>query len=840
MNYDPQPIETSVIELSPEILSLTEWLAENTHDIWAAQRLADGWSWGPERNDARQETPCLVPYADLPDSEKQYDRKAALATLRAIVALGYQIVPHNPVVWLRRAENRVQRQHLDRWNEELRRAFPVSSTTQITVCDVFGGFTADERQRIVLGVQWQTSESFGSHIVKLGTKQQVGKDYDGWRRCVMGRGVGSHVLLSLGFHPLDEDRVAVVYEDAYRLFGTDTATESPKWLELAADWAVRDSRPDVLSVERVLIQVFGELDRCLYQGAREDAARPGEFYRKEVTKPPKSGGPSANERWETDEFVQLRRDAIWLITSRDKPCDPQPPRYLDPVDYLNWALEFGHIPPTLVGRAHGDLHGRNILVGVIRGEVDQPVVIDYGDMAEDNLPVWDFVKLESELKTRILPDLFSQPAARETLARAAPRVRPAPRTQDASTGWGHSPRLLETAACADRLEFAFQFESLLDQLTTRVISRHDAETSLPADQRRITGHPAIDKALCLIYRIRQEAALRLGYRRNRSWLWHDEYYLALCMYGVLKAKWDIERPQLEWSLVSAGVAAASLSSAQQIQSLCESPLPASPKLSRDVASHLVPLNWAHRLWTEHRYAEACQLLEQARQRFPAAVTLNAEYALCLAAAGKLDEATRQVDQLRPLCPVFGDEETLCRLGRIFKDLGDRAWSNDPDQPDHATFVAGRHSGWQLYRSALRLYREAFEIRHDYFPGINAATLAALQGEHREAERLAEGVLKSCHETDVDHPDERFWIYATEGEASLLVGRDREALQFYRNALSALFPANKPGMVQPMYNQLCRLYWCLGPATVQGVVDLLEQRGALNDIQRGPFLNCGRR
>lgn len=842
MAYQPQPIDTSRVQLSDEILALTERLAANAHDIWAAGRLAEGWRYGPARCDATKETPCLVSYADLPDSEKEYDRKSALATLRAIVALGYQIVPHRPVVWLRRAENRVQRQHLDRWNEELQRVFPESSTTQITVCDVFGGFTADEQQRIVLGVQWQTGESFGSHIVKLGTKQQVGKDDDGWRRCIMGRGVGSPVLLSLACHSLDEsgDRVAVVYEDAYRLFGTDTATESPKWLELAADWAVWDSRPDVLSVERVLIQVFGELDRCLYQGSRQEAARPREFYRSEVTKPPKSGGPTASARWATDEFSQLRRDAIWLITSRDKPCDPQPPRYLDPVDYLSWALEFGHVPPTLVGRAHGDLHGRNILVGVVRGEVEQPVVIDYGDMAEDNLPVWDFVKLECELKTRMLPDLFSQSAAREALAQTAPRVRPAPRTHGAPAGQSHSPRLLETAACADRLEFAFQFESLLDQLTVRLISGHDAETALPAERRRITGHPAIDKALCLIYRIRQEAALRLGYRRDRSRAWHDEYYLALCAYGVLKAKWDIERPQLEWSLISAGVAAAGLSSAQQIRSLCAAPLPDSLELSQDVASHLVPLNWAHRLWSEHRYAEACQLLEQACQRFPAAVTLNAEYALCLAAAGRLDEAMRQVDQLRPLCPVFGDDETLCRLGRIFKDLGDQAWRNDPDQPGHASFVEQRHGGWQLYRSALKLYREAFEIRHDYFPGINAATLAALLGEREEAARLAETVLKTCHETDVEHPAERFWVYATEGEASLLVGRASEATQFYRNALSTLYPANKPGLVQPMYNQLCRLYWCLGPATVQGVVDLLQQRGALDDIQPGPFLNCGRR
>ncbi len=77
--------------LSPEVLELTEKLAEHAHDIWAQQRLSDGWTYGPERDDNKKHHPCLVPYADLPDSEKQYDRNAALDTLKAIVALGYEI-----------------------------------------------------------------------------------------------------------------------------------------------------------------------------------------------------------------------------------------------------------------------------------------------------------------------------------------------------------------------------------------------------------------------------------------------------------------------------------------------------------------------------------------------------------------------------------------------------------------------------------------------------------------------------------------------------------------------------------------------------------------------------
>ncbi len=91
MGYQPKPIDTGGVELTAEIGELRELLAENAHDIWARQRIAEGWTHGPERNDKQKKHPCLVPYADLPESEKDYDRNAAFETLKAIVALGYQI-----------------------------------------------------------------------------------------------------------------------------------------------------------------------------------------------------------------------------------------------------------------------------------------------------------------------------------------------------------------------------------------------------------------------------------------------------------------------------------------------------------------------------------------------------------------------------------------------------------------------------------------------------------------------------------------------------------------------------------------------------------------------------
>lgn len=91
MDYSPKPIDTSAIELSPEIEALTELLARNTHEVWARQRLADGWTHGATRSDDRKEHPCLIPYEDLPESEKEYDRATALEAIRTILALGYRI-----------------------------------------------------------------------------------------------------------------------------------------------------------------------------------------------------------------------------------------------------------------------------------------------------------------------------------------------------------------------------------------------------------------------------------------------------------------------------------------------------------------------------------------------------------------------------------------------------------------------------------------------------------------------------------------------------------------------------------------------------------------------------
>lgn len=89
--YIPRPSDTSNISLPEGMETLVEALARNVHEVWAAGRLENGWVLGEERNDALKQHPCLVPYEELSEEEKDYDRNTAVQTLKLIMSLGYQI-----------------------------------------------------------------------------------------------------------------------------------------------------------------------------------------------------------------------------------------------------------------------------------------------------------------------------------------------------------------------------------------------------------------------------------------------------------------------------------------------------------------------------------------------------------------------------------------------------------------------------------------------------------------------------------------------------------------------------------------------------------------------------
>jgi hypothetical protein len=695
----------------------------------------------------------------------------------------------------------------------------------ITVSRSFAGYAGHAPDKLILGVEVRLATGLETHIVKVGTVRKVGGDFEGWQQCRGEREIASRIFLPVEMIKLDEDRLAVLYRDAYTLFGPKRA-EPPEWLEIVVRQAVLDNKPDPLSVERALIHIYTDLALWFYVGAEDDADKAVAFYRDYLDRALPNWSTdiaAADQREQAERRWEIRRDAIWLFCGHDPPQPERDADYLDPCDYVAWALAADAMPKTRVGRSHGDLHARNILLAVQRGEASYPVVIDYGAMGRNNVLVWDFVRLETELKNNLLPTLFDDPLARKALT-------------DSDQGASAEVRVQRAA----RLRFIFRFEKLLAERTNLIEGRADAESRGPPGGRSAKGHAGVDRLLAIILRIRQEAALWLGYVPNgRQHLWRDEYYFGLACYGLAhgRAEWHYESRQTECALVSAGVAAANMRQARiTLRELItkDAPGPAYP-------SYRLPLALAHKRWINHQIDEAMAIVEavvpaagEHRPSFGYAVPLVAEHALLLAEKGEGRRAEAMLRPLREDCRLFHDHETLSRIGRAFKDIGDRMW-----EADRVPFEElGQLPARQMYQEALDAYREAFELTGNYFPGINAAAMALLAGQRELAQTLARKVLDACGRLQGLVGKEAIWVFATEGEASLLLGLD-SAKAFYASALDSLDPSNSK-MAQSMYNQLCRLWHALGKPAVDPVIKEFEKREVWKRMTAGPLGDCGGR
>ena len=91
MKYIPHPVDTGDVSLPPDLENLVEQVAKNVHEVWASNRIAEGWTWGPKRDDEHKTHPSLIPYEELPEVEKQYDRDTAVCTLKLVMKLGFSI-----------------------------------------------------------------------------------------------------------------------------------------------------------------------------------------------------------------------------------------------------------------------------------------------------------------------------------------------------------------------------------------------------------------------------------------------------------------------------------------------------------------------------------------------------------------------------------------------------------------------------------------------------------------------------------------------------------------------------------------------------------------------------
>jgi len=759
------------------------------------------------------------------------------------------------VKWMGIAREKIRNDLVSRLQTELAEVFP---SGQIIVYDCLTGHRADQEARVVLAVEVQTKGSYTTPIVKLGAAHEVRCDYEAWRRCSRERPIGGRVFVDVTGRRLPRNRAAAVYQNAYTLFGRSPLT-GPQSLEDAVLDVVLFEHTDPLSLERVIRQIFGDLHEWFYWKAQPKIQEAVQFYQARLKKaisawtPPAQRSGSATlplERW------HLRQDAIWLFCGCDSLSSPKACWYVDPYDYVSWAMKRDEVPETLVGRAHGDLHGRNILLGVRRGEAEFPIVIDYGEMGDANVLVWDFVKLEVELKTKILPALFQDlPTRRAMLARVTKRPwrriqglddpqRPiAHATAEGEIGPSFSERNSLAADRAKRLAFLYEFESILNEATSCIGGSEDVEgMRMPEQQVLFPDAPMIDRALRILLRIRQEAALYLGYRRpGRHLAWRDEYYFAIAVFALATGKWEnYEKYRTEVALISGGMALPQTQlAARTIASLLTA-----RRMPDDVPCYRIPLWHAHRLWIRRDLRGAEKIMEKAREPFRHAGPLQVEDALIKAEKGIKNEGelTEALETLRPLAglaAVFGDYETLSRVGRVAKQRGDQAWERMWSIRRVPFNELYRLVPWQYYGEAHRWYLQAYRLNGHHFPGVNAATTALLSGQPDVAKSLAQEVLDICASPPaLPAGTDLYWLFATEGEAALISGEPMRAAEYYDEALQTVGP-DEIRAVQSSWNQICRLWHALGADVIGPAVQVFQEHTAVwSRLEPGPLGNCG--
>ena len=91
LDYIPEPMDLSSVDLPESLIQLSERIAENVHEVWAKARMDEGWTYGEKRDDIHKKHPCLVPYDELPEEEKEYDRNTAMNTIKMVNKLGFRI-----------------------------------------------------------------------------------------------------------------------------------------------------------------------------------------------------------------------------------------------------------------------------------------------------------------------------------------------------------------------------------------------------------------------------------------------------------------------------------------------------------------------------------------------------------------------------------------------------------------------------------------------------------------------------------------------------------------------------------------------------------------------------
>ncbi len=162
---------------------------------------------------------------------------------------------------------------------------------------------------------------------------------------------------------------------------------------------------------------------------------------------------------------------------------------------------------------------------------------------------------------------------------------------------------------------------------------------------------------------------------------------------------------------------------------------------------------------------ACDVVREGLGEAGADVRLRQLQGLALARSGAMARASEILEQLR--AEKHADEETLGMLARTYKD--------------RAAQASGGAERRKFLRRAATIYAQAYRVSKGYWTGINAATTALLLGETSRAARLAKEVRAACRRELQRTPGDQYYLYATLGEAALILQDWEEAADWYARA-----------------------------------------------------------
>lgn len=672
------------------------------------------------------------------------------------------------IVWTRRAEERLGTAlrrtpgpaktlaaELAAIAQRLTVAFPRAA--HVIVLNYFVGFKHRPNEHILQVDERQPGKSH-TFVVKLADHERLSREQTAWALCNLTD--ANPVFMPVLACPEDgqEPLIAIAYQDAQQHIGA----EETIWLETAIQRCVRFGSPALDSILDVLHDVYAQLGRLYDRSGRLEPPNAQGIQTVPLRQQPGERHPLRNTlaRWEEPDPRTVRRQVASAFTVGSS-------RFFEPVDYYHYLdLELAGgtsptevVPALLRGLAHGDLHGRNSLVGIDEAErANFPTLFDYESINADNLIGWDFVEMETELKIRLYEKIF--PAAKR----------------------------------AERARQVAQFEWELTEATrncheTNQWPPHPTEAKTPLDRLRT-----------ILLKIREEAAHALGRLRAESIEWLREYLFLLGCYGLSTVRYTNQTPaHRAAAFVSAGVAAAYLESIRGPRAAADADVAA--LLAARHPTYQLPLAVA-RTWSrsknpdERRQGE--HLLIGLVAKYPTALHVWYEHAFNLTKQGRVPDALQLLLSIHTAFDGRLDEDTFSLWGRCYKDPGDRhleiGQKSDPGSADQESAF---REAEEAYRDAVKHYTNAYLLAGGFFPGINVATLTFLRAGlcerldrreearrlREESQRYAQTLLDTSAQWLEVLPDDAIWKRATEAEAAMLCRNFDRAIKRYEAALA---------------------------------------------------------